>query len=213
MKWDEFLHMIDDQPIFEPAMLFAGDARPAEVRRQLSRWVKAGKLYRVRRGLYAVAPPYAKAQPQPFAVAGRFTWPSYVSLQSALAYHGLIPEAVPVVTSVTTRRPGHFDTPLGRYQFRHVKIDYFWGYREFQLEAGQSAFIAEPEKALLDQCYLTSGADSLDYIRELRIDPEGTVVPEKLISFAAKSGSAKLRRFASRFVSWLESERKGRGPE
>ncbi len=211
MKWDEFLHMIDDQTIFEPAMLFAGDDRPAEVRRQLSRWVKAGKLHQVRRGLYAVAPPYAKTRPQPFAVAGRLTWPSYVSLQSALAYHGLIPEAVPVVTSVTTGRPGYHDTPLGRYQYRHVKIDFFWGYREFNLGAGQSAFIADPEKALLDQCYLTPGADSLDYIRELRVDPESTVVPEKLISCADRSGSAKLRRFASGFVSWLEGERAGRG--
>ncbi len=210
MKWDEFLHMMDDQTIFEPAMLFAGNDRPAEVRRQLSRWVKAGKLHQVRRGLYTVAPPYAKIRPQPFAVAGRLTWPSYVSLQSALAYHGLIPEAVPVVTSVTTGRPGYHDTQAGRYKFHHVKRDFFWGYHEVKFGNGQFAYIAAPEKALLDQCYLTPGADSPDYIRELRLDPEGNVEPERLISFAERSESAKLCRFVSMFVSWLESEREGR---
>lgn len=210
MKWVDFLHMIADQPIFEPAMLFAGNDRPANILRQLSRWVKAGKLIQVRRGLYAVAPPYAKTQPHSFAVAGRLTWPSYVSLQSALAWHGLIPEEVPVITNVTTRRPGLYSTPLGSYQFRHVKKELFWGYREARFENGQIAFIADPEKALLDLCYLTPGSDSLEYIKELRIDPDGIMNPDRLLAFTGRSGSAKLARFANRFITWLEEEGAGR---
>ncbi len=210
MKWIEFLQMIDGQPIFEPAMLFAGNDRPANIRRQLSRWVTAGKLIQVRRGLYAVAPPYARIRPHSFAVAGRLNWPSYVSMQTALAWHGLIPEEVPVITSVTTGRPGFHETPLGSYQFRHVKTGFFWGYQEARFENGQSAFIADPEKALLDLCYLTPGADSPDYIRELRIDPEGVIDSERLLSHTERSGSAKLNRFTTRFIAWLEGERVGR---
>ena len=199
--------MIDDQSIFEPAMLFAGNDRPDNTLRQLSRWVKAGKLLQVRRGLYAVAPPYNKIRHHSFAVAGRLTWPSYVSLQSALVWHGLIPEDVPVITSVTTRRPGFHNTPLGSFQFRHVKTELFWGYRETRFENGQIAYVADPEKALLDLCYLTPGGDSMDYIRGLRIDPDGIVDPDRLLIFSEKCGSAKLDRFTSRFIVWLKRER------
>jgi hypothetical protein len=53
---------------------------------------------------------------------------SYVSLQSALAYHGAIPEHVPMTTSVTTRRPERLQTPIGPFLYRHVKRSFFFGY-------------------------------------------------------------------------------------
>jgi predicted transcriptional regulator of viral defense system len=69
------------------------------VRRQISRWVKVGRLHQLRRGLYALAPPYQKIVPHPFLVANRLVQGSYVSLQSALAHYGMIPEYVPVTYS------------------------------------------------------------------------------------------------------------------
>jgi len=127
-----------------------------------------------------------------------------------LDWHGLIPEEVPVTTNVTTKRPGFYNTPLGSFQFHHVKTELFWGYREARFEDGQVAFIADPEKALLDLCYLTPGADSLDYIRELRVDPDGIVDPGRLLAFTERIGSVKLTRFANRFIAWLGEERAGR---
>ena len=64
---------------------------------------------------------------------------SYVSLQSALEYHGLIPDHAP---SVTTGRPQTYSTPLGVFIFRHVKRELFFGYEE-----KDSAWVASPEKA------------------------------------------------------------------
>ena len=49
-----------DEPLFETGLLLAGDVDPAAVYRQLSRWVKAGRLYQLRRGLYTVAPPFQR---------------------------------------------------------------------------------------------------------------------------------------------------------
>ena len=209
MKWADFLHMIEGHVLFEPAMLSAGPDHQANLLRQISRWVKSGKLIQLRRGLYTVAPPYTSDKPHSFTVAGRLIWPSYVSLQSALSWHGLIPEAVPVTTSITTRRPGSNKTPLGLFQYRHVKPAFFWGYAETRFDNGQTAFIARPEKALLDLCYLTPGADSPDYIRTLRIDPEGFVDLSQLQADAERSGSAKLKRFADQFTAWLNEERAG----
>jgi predicted transcriptional regulator of viral defense system len=138
-------------------MLVAGKDSPAEVRRQISRWVASGRLSRLRRGLYALAEPHARERPDPLALASRLQRPSYVSLQSALAYHGVIPEAVTVVTSVTTGRPRRFRTPLGEFVYRHVHSGLFWGYQEIDLGPGQPAYMALPEKALLDLLHLTPG--------------------------------------------------------
>ena len=58
MEFQELLHVVGDEPLFETGLLLAGDVNPDNVRRQLSRWTAAGKLYQLRRGLYALAPPY-----------------------------------------------------------------------------------------------------------------------------------------------------------
>src|SRR4030042_4299618 len=104
MKYDRLQEIVGDEPLFETGLLLAGDVDPASVRRQLSRLTASGRLLQLRRGLYALAPPYQKVKPHPFLIANHIMRPSYVSLHSALAHHGLIPEHVPVVTSVTTSR-------------------------------------------------------------------------------------------------------------
>jgi hypothetical protein len=53
---------------------------------------------------------------------------SYVSLQSALSYHGMIPEYVPETTCITTGRPLCIQTPFGRISYRHLKSGAFTGF-------------------------------------------------------------------------------------
>ena len=169
MKFVELLEIVGDEPFFESGVLLAGDIDPGDVRRQLSLWVKSGKLYQLRRGLYALAPPYQKSRPHPFLVANAMIKGSYVSLQSALAYYGLIPEYVPVTMSVSMGRPGEWRTPLGRFVFRHIAAHLYNGYQRVEVAEGQLAFIATPEKALLDLVHLTPGGDEPDYLEALRL--------------------------------------------
>jgi len=169
MEFAELLKIVGEEPVFETGLLMAGNAHRRDIRRQLSRWRQTGKIYQLRRGLYSLAPPFQKVNPHPFLVANHMLPASYVSLQSALAYFGMIPEYVPVTTSVTTRRPNHWETPLGIFNFRHIQVDFFNGYRLEDMGEGQQAFIASPEKALLDLIYLESGGDTLDYLTELRL--------------------------------------------
>jgi predicted transcriptional regulator of viral defense system len=169
MKFNRLLEIVGNEPLFETGFLLAGNVDPKNIRRQLSRWVKTGHLYQLRRGVYALAPPYQKTVPHPYLVANRLVRASYVSCQSALAYYNLIPEYVPIVTSITTNRPGHWNTPLGSYQFHHVKVSLLQGYRQIGLGGNQTAFIATPEKALLDLIYLQPGGDSPDYLNQLRL--------------------------------------------
>ena len=60
MEFARLLEIVGDEPVFETGLLLAGDVAPTAVRRQLSRWTKAGRLYQLRRGLYALAPPFQK---------------------------------------------------------------------------------------------------------------------------------------------------------
>src|SRR3972149_3195316 len=105
MEYEHLLELVGDDPVFETALLLAGKVNPHTVRLQLTRWTKSGRVYQLRRGLYAIAPPYQKVKPHPFLIANRMRRASYVSGQSALAFYGLIPEVVPVTLSVTAGRP------------------------------------------------------------------------------------------------------------
>jgi predicted transcriptional regulator of viral defense system len=194
MKWNELLTIARDNPVFPSSFLLAGRGSAAEVRRQLDRWVKSGRLLRLRRGVYAVAPPYRVGAPHPFLVAYHLRRPSYVSLQSALSHYGLIPEFVPVTTSVTTGRPEELDTPLGRFLFRHVKKSAFFGNMQTEISPGQSVFLASPEKALLDLLYLTPGSDSPEYLEELRFELSDRFDWDTLRMHTERMWSGKLKR-------------------
>jgi predicted transcriptional regulator of viral defense system len=200
------LRTIGEEPIFSSSLLLTRGVNPADVRRQLSRWVRTGKLIQLRRSLYMPAEPYRKQNAHPFLLANRMKEASYVSLQSALAYYGLIPEAVHIVTSVTTGRPEKRTNAAGHFYFNHIKKDFFSGYLYVDLRGGQNAFVATPEKALLDLIYITPGADNSDYLSGLRIQHPERFDLERLNGIALASSSAKLKRAAERLSCLLQED-------
>jgi predicted transcriptional regulator of viral defense system len=206
----EFTHLLDivgDEPVFETGLLLAGAVDSKDVRRQLSRWTKAGHLCQLRRGLYTLAPPFQKVKPHPFVVANHMMCSSYVSLQSALGHYGLIPDVVPMTTSVTTGRPNQWQTPLGVYTFRHIKTELFSGYRLIDLGGNQQAFVAAPEKALLDLVHLQPGGDAPQYLQELRLQNLEALDLERLQHQAELASSPKLMRAVACVIELTQAER------
>ena len=199
MKFAELLEIVADEPVFETGFLRGGRAPEPGLQAQLSRWCAAGKLLRLRRGLFALAPPYRKVNPHPFLVANRLSPGSYVSGLSALAFANMIPEYVPEVTSCGPARPHVRETPLGRFSFRYVKPSLRTGYRLVDLVDGQSAFVARPEKAFLDLAHLQPGGDVPAWIDELRLDVDG-LSPARLRAMATATGSPKLARAAAHLI-------------
>ena len=195
MKFEEAVDIVSEEPLFETGLLLAGGVDPADLRRQLSRWTRSGRVRQLRRGLYVLAPPWRKRRPHPFLVANRLAPGSYVSGLSALAHAGAIPEYVPETTSITAGRPQLRSTPLGRFSFRHMKPGLMFGYRCIDLEHGQSAFVAEPEKAVLDMVHLQPGGDGKAYLEALRLDFD-TLRLERLGALAAIAATPKLARAA-----------------
>jgi predicted transcriptional regulator of viral defense system len=198
MRWVQLLQAVGSEPVFETGLLIAGDVDPKDVRRQLSRWTAAGRLVQLRRGVYAFgqAEAVGRRTPEPFGLANRLVRASYVSTESALAYHGLIPEYVPVVTSVTARRPGRFDTPLGSFVYRHVKPAMLWGYRSVPVTREATALIADPEKALVDLFYLEPASAAPEFLDGLRLQNLDRIDLEGLVGMATRTGLARVVRAA-----------------
>jgi len=209
MEFNWLLEIIGNEPLFETSLLFAGNVNTQEIRHQLSRWTAAGKIYQLRRGLYALAPPFQKVIPHPFLIANHLVPGSYISLQSALAFYGLIPENVPVTTSVTTGRPGHYSTPLGQYHFRHIQTGWFQAYKQVDLGNNQKAFVATPEKALLDLIYLEAGSESIAYLSELRLQALDQLDLQRLSQLAGKESRSKLNRAVEVIRQIIDEEKTG----
>lgn len=135
-------------------------------------------MQQVKRGLYVAGPKIASLKPDPFLLANHILGPSYVSLESALSYHGLIPEKVYEITSVTIKAKRRFSTPLGVFSYTRLPLPYYsYGIRSVEVDKQHRFLIASPEKALLDKIITTAGVEFrskvgvLTYIEnDLRID-------------------------------------------
>ena len=206
MKWRELLSSLGHEPVFSASLLQAGAVGRKELSVQLSRWVRSGRLVQLRRGVYMIARPYRKIEPHPFLLANSLRRNSYVSLQSALAFHGLIPEYVPVCTSVSTGRSEQLETALGTFIYRRIKVDYLFGFGQQEVAPNQLAFVAVAEKALLDLVYLTPGADTDSYLRELRLQHIETIDGEMMEELADRMGKPKLRSAARLIRQLLDDE-------
>ena len=206
MEFERLLELVGDEPVFETSLLLAGQVQPALVSQQLSRWTKSGRIYQLRRGLYALAPPYQKVRPHPFLIANRLQPASYVSGQSALAFYGLIPELVQVTLSNTTGRPEKLETPLGMFEFRHIQSRLLHGYRMIALGNDQQALVATPEKALLDLVYFQPGGDDPDYLRELRLQNLERLDIRALQRYAQSFATPKLERAVAVLTCLAQAE-------
>ena len=171
MDFSRLVEITANLHCFSAGILSAGESLD-QVRVQLSRWVRIGRVMRIHKGWYSLADPYRRVALDPHVIACAIKPGTYVSLQTALSHHGMIPEHVPETTCVTTGRPLLIETPIGRIRYRHLKGKAFWGYDEEQ-RGIQTADVAKPEKALLDLIYLTPGGASRSYIAQLRLQNLG----------------------------------------
>lgn len=143
--------------------------QPDFSRNNLVRWTSQGLLIRLRQGYYTF-PEYLSKPDYSFYFANRIYRPSYVSLHTALAFYGMIPEAVTQITSVTSLKTASFTNPLGIFTYSSVKEDLMFGFLSRPISDGHTVLLATPEKALTDLLYLYSFYNSVNEMDELRLD-------------------------------------------
>jgi predicted transcriptional regulator of viral defense system len=115
----------------------------------LHRYKEKGFILQIKRGAYV----FPDVLPPDVYVASKLYSPSYISLEFALSYHGVIPETVYEITSATTKATRRFEA-LGKvFSYRKIKKTAYTGY-EIQKQQGLSFYMADAEKAFVDTNYL-----------------------------------------------------------
>ncbi|MFC2112256.1 hypothetical protein ACFLTA_03230 [Bacteroidota bacterium] len=139
----------------------------------LVRWQQKGYLVKIIKGWYCFSDDQA-AENISWLIANLIYTPSYISLDSALSWYNLIPEAVYITTSVSTRKTNQFITAAGNFRYNTVKKSAFgFGHRLIDVKPGEQSrkiVIAEPEKAILDFFYINHQYKSEKDIEALRLD-------------------------------------------
>jgi hypothetical protein len=170
----------------------------ANPRMKISRMLAAGELLPLRRGLYL-----RDRTVDPLSLASAIHGPSYVSFESALAWHGLIPERVEEITSATPKQPVRFETPVGRYRYRHVPARVFSIGIERVEDALLPWLLASPTKALCDTVALDasirSQKDVCAWLEGMRIENLPALDPDQLAACAANYGRPSVRQLARFF--------------
>ncbi len=179
----------------------AGYASP---KARLTRLVQSGQLVRLRRGLY-IEP---NDPVSPYVLAATLYGPSYVSFETALAHHGLIPERVHAICSAVYNKNKNkvYHTPRGAFSYRGVpKAAFPYEVQHAEVQ-GQGYFMASAEKALCDMLYQTTPLKGLSGLEALlwedwRIEADGlNRLNSQVILFLAplyRSRNLKL------LVAWL----------
>ena len=123
---------------------------------KIKQMVKSGELIRLKQGLYVVGDIYRDTKVSQGLLANQIYGPSYVSLDFALSFYGLIPERVYEVTSVTTKMLKSYNTPFGRFTYVKSPLKlYSIGITIDANSDGTSYMIATAEKALCDKVAFT----------------------------------------------------------
>jgi hypothetical protein len=146
---------------------------------KINELIKECALTPIKKGLYIAGPSLDAGKPEPWLLANYIYGPSYVSLETALSFHGMIPERVYGVTSMTIKASRTFSTGAGVYTYTKLPLPYYaYGIEQIRFREKQTALIASKEKALCDKILTTSGvlfrsrSQVQSYLLEdLRIDP------------------------------------------
>jgi len=193
MRYQELQEKFGQQGLFS-----VNEARAVEpdfYRPRLNEWMNKGYIRKFVRNYYVFSSVSADER-FIFSAANRVYPPSYISLQSALAYYGIIPDKPISVTSLSSRKTKSFSTPYGRLIYRKAAVKHFWGYA-IEEGTGAAFMIARPVKALLDLLYLEPRLNSAEAVKELRLDMKRFEEPglrKEIFSSAVKFGNPRVLR-------------------
>jgi len=197
----DFLKKFEHNPVFSIADVLR--LYPGFDRKNLVRWQEKGLVLKLRNKWYAL-PEKIRDEADLFMVANAIYVPSYVSLESAFAFYGWIPEGVFTVTSVTTLKTAFFSNETGHFQYTNIKKSLFFGFW-----FPGNLRMAEPEKALLDYLYLHPelvSIEDFESLRWFREEISEKINFQKLLDYARLFDSAVLNRRISIFKQFLDGE-------
>jgi len=211
MKYRDFKAQFQGLPYFTHQSLVLLGHPMQTLQNQMRLWEKRGYLLRLRRGWYTLAEHERSVSADLLVLASHMVTPSYVSLEWALSFYGLIPEQATLVTSVTTQKTQFYRTPIGSFQYRNIKLSGFNGFVEKRSADGFVSFLATPEKALVDFIYYhlseIDPKESAIFESSYRFHHLSNLDWQKIHRFSDNLGSKKLTKVIRLLHDWaLDSE-------
>jgi len=206
MKFREFIKIYKNAAIIDGSTFPIFD-KSQNLRRQVSDWIKKGYLIQLKKGIYIFSDEYRKINPAVPFMANFLYTPSYLSLEYALSFYGLIPEKVTVITSVSSRKTKTIKNQIARFDYNSIKKELFFGFKKSGTE-GQNFFIAEPEKALLDFFYLrTEFKGEAAEVESLRLQNTDILDKKRLDLYSLKYNK-RVRKISNALIEFIKSAKK-----
>ena len=210
MDYNQFKNKFQNSPVILSKEVIRQKGDYQNVHNQLNRWLKKGLIIKLKKGIYLLNKNDRRNNPGQIFLANQLYEPSYVSLEFALNFYGLIPERAVEVTSVSTKKTARFSNEAGEYVYQHIKPEAFRGFRSVKDDNGFSSFIAEPEKAVVDFLYLNlrkfKAGESGVFAGSYRFQNVESLKLKRVINLSKLFNSRKLLKVSKTFCEWAKSE-------
>ncbi len=208
MKYIDFKNKYNKLPYFYSSS-FVGLGEPIKsIRKQLNEWCKKSLVIQLRRGIYTINDSDKPMPTERTLIANSLVEPSYLSLEYALSFYGLIPERVEVMTSITTHKTLQVSNAYGRFVYHHIKGTAYTGFIEQKTKDGYAFFIATPEKAVTDFLYYNLSKiltlDNNIFEDSYRFQNLESIDIQKLRQYGEIYGTQKLLKVIESFISFLK---------
>lgn len=209
MKYDNFRKLVSNYPVFSSRLFDHLTNNVPLLRRQVTDWVKKGVIFQLKRGLYTLKEEDRQAGLSRYFLAGQIYTPSYIGLETALSYYGIIPEAVHTITSMTTKKTQTFNNPFGHFIYHHIKQELYGDYVKQQDEFGYSFLIATAERAIVEFLYLRlrdiKKFDEDLFETSFRFQNLETINCKKLQEIAKRFNKTKLSQAITLLIKTIEA--------
>lgn len=210
MNFEEFKKKVQQFPFVLAKEALKLEKNSQLMKNQLTRWEKKGLILKLRRGMYLLNRYDRKITPSRFYLANQLYEPSYISLESALSLYGIIPERTVSITSVATKKTARFKNELGDFIYQHIKPRAFKGFILLREDNGLEAFVAKPEKAVVDFLYLhlkEFNNDPMEKLREsYRFQNLDTLKRGLVTEFSRSFANAKLTKICALLLKLIKEE-------
>lgn len=208
MKYSTFRQQMTNQPAFRSNTLNYLDKNPRLLKRQLSEWCQKKLVIALGRGWYTLNDADRKANISRYFLANILYQPSYISLESALSLYQLIPEAVTIMTSISTKKTKTIENDYGTFDYRHIATSYFRWFSPQKDEFNNQYFLASPEKALVDFLYFRTRnikkADITLFQDDFRLQNLELIDRQQLLNIASAFRNKKLFSFVKLLCQYIE---------
>lgn len=168
---------------------------------QISFWIKKGYIKKIRKGVYVLSK--MAEEINPMSLAEKIYSPSYLSLEFALNYYGIIPDIPGTYTSITSRKTMNYENEFGYFSYQKIKENFFTGYVRME-DKNASFYLAVPEKAILDYLYLNQNklVAVSDFWKEMRIDEEFKFDQKKVEAYKKLFKNKKVNKLADSLLAY-----------